>query len=215
MTVPPPTDATPTPPPPPERQPLTPQLPPRERRRNQLIAVVALVTVWVLLWGTLSWANVLGGLAVAAIVLTVFPLPPVTFAGRIRPLGVLRFLVRFLSDIVAASIQIAALAFRFGHPPRSAIIGVPLKVNSDLNLTLVGEAVSLVPGSLILDVDRAAGILYIHVLGVNNHEEVERFRQSVYAEEERIITAIGSAAERQRLTLPPPAGPTGTGHSER
>src|SRR5690606_8473649 len=164
-------------------------LTPRDRRRNRIIAVTVLVTVWILLWGTVSWANLLSGLVVAAVVLTAFPLPPVTFAGRIRLIGSLRFLIRFLSDIVAASIQISLLAFRFGHTVHSAIIAVPLRVNSDLNLTLTGEAVSLVPGSLILDVDRARGILYIHVVGVATDEEVEAFRRSVYEVEARIVRA--------------------------
>src|SRR5690606_20892979 len=45
----------------PPRPPLT----PRDRRRNRIIAVTVLVTVWILLWGTVSWANLLSGLVVA------------------------------------------------------------------------------------------------------------------------------------------------------
>ncbi|MEE3922594.1 Na+/H+ antiporter subunit E [Micromonospora sp. BRA006-A] len=37
--------------------------------------MTGLVTVWVLLWGTFSWANVISGLVVAAVLLVVFPLP--------------------------------------------------------------------------------------------------------------------------------------------
>lgn len=188
---------------------------PRDRRRNRVIAVTVLVIVWILLWGTVNWANLLTGLVVAAIVLTVFPLPPVSFAGRIRPLGALRFLVRFLSDIVVASVQIALLAFRFGRQVHSAIIAVPLRVTTDLNLTLTSEAVSLVPGSLILEVDRNRGILYIHVLGVSTHEEVESFRRSVYEVEARLVSAMGSQEELQRLAQPIPAQSIDVNQPER
>ncbi|WUW39780.1 Na+/H+ antiporter subunit E [Micromonospora rifamycinica] len=184
----------PSPPEHPEDLPLT----PAARRRNRAVAMIVLVTVWVLLWGTLSWANVLGGLVVGLVVLTVFPLPPVTFAGRLHPLPLLRFALRFLRDLVVASVQIAALALRFGHPPLGAIIAVPLRVRSDLNLTLTAEALSLVPGSLIVEVDRDAGILYVHVLGVRDRAEVERFRHGVLELEARLIAAIGST-EEQRL----------------
>ncbi|WP_442930809.1 Na+/H+ antiporter subunit E [Micromonospora sp. NBC_00421] len=170
-------------------------LTPAARRRNRAVAMVVLVTVWVLLWGTLSWANVLGGLVVGLVVLTVFPLPPVTFAGRLHPLPLLRFTWRFLRDLVVASVQIAALAFRFGHTPQGAIIAVPLRVRSDLNLTLTAEALSLVPGSLIVEVDRDTGTLYVHVLGVRTREEVERFRDGVLELEARLIEAIGSTQE--------------------
>ncbi|WP_089158181.1 Na+/H+ antiporter subunit E [Micromonospora sp. NBS 11-29] len=187
----------------PARKPLT----RRVRWRNRAVAVVGLVTVWVLLWGTLSWANLISGLVVAAVLLVVFPLPPVTFAGRIRPLPLARFLVRFLWDLVVASAQVAWLAVRFGHPPRGAIIAVRLRVNSDLNLTLTAEALSLVPGSLILEADRETGTLYVHVIGVRTLDEVERFRHDVLALEGRIVAAVGSAEELDRLRHPEPTGP--------
>jgi multicomponent Na+:H+ antiporter subunit E len=180
--------------------------PARVRWRDRLTAVVGLVTVWMLLWGVFSWANLISGLVVAAVVLAVFPLPPVTFAGRPRPLGLLRFAWRFLTDLVVASAQLAVLAFRFGHHPRSAIIRVPLRVPSDLVLTLTGEAVSLVPGSLIVDTDQASTTLYIHVIAVPDREAVERFRHDVYEVEARIVRAIGSDAEIAMLDRPVPAG---------
>lgn len=176
---------------PPPQPPLT----RRDRRRNRITTVTVLVGVWVLLWGRFTWVNVASGLLVAVVVLTVFPLPPVTYAGRVHPLGLLRFAERFLRDLVVASVQIAATAFRFGHVPRSAVIAVPLRVTSDLNLTLTANALSLVPGSLIVDVDRAAGVLYVHVFGVRSRAEAERFRGGVRDLETRIVRAVGSAHE--------------------
>ncbi|WP_428965242.1 Na+/H+ antiporter subunit E [Micromonospora fluostatini] len=185
-----------------------PPLTPRDRRRNKVTAVIGLIVVWVLLWGTLSWANILSGLVVALIVLAVFPLPPVKFSGRVRLLPSLRFVLRFFYDLVVASAEIAWLALRFGHTPRSAIIAVPLRVTSDLNLTLTAEALSLVPGSLILEVDRSTGTLYVHVINVRSREEVERFRRSVLELEARIVNAIGSPEERRRLAEPAPHTPS-------
>ncbi|MEU1603016.1 Na+/H+ antiporter subunit E [Micromonospora matsumotoense] len=212
MSPPPPEDMSPqrsgdpAPPEHPEDLPLT----PAARRRNRAVAMIVLVTVWVLLWGTLSWANVLGGLVVGLVVLTVFPLPPVTFAGRLHPLPLLRFTLRFLRDLVVASVQIAALALRFGHPPLGAIIAVPLRVRSDLNLTLTAEALSLVPGSLIVEVDRDAGILYVHILGVRDRAEVEQFRRGVLELEARLIEAIGSAQELRLVREHTPPALEGT-----
>ena len=173
--------------------------PARTRWRDRIVAAVVLVAVWMLLWGVFSWANLVTGLAAAAVVLAVFPLPPVTFAGRPRAVALLRFAWRFVADLVSASVQLAVLAFRFGHQPRSAIIRVPLRVPSDLVLTLTGEAVSLVPGSLIVDTDQASTTLYIHVIGVSGREAVEEFRRSVYETEARIVRAIGSDAEISML----------------
>nr|WP_221374127.1 Na+/H+ antiporter subunit E [Actinoplanes polyasparticus] len=171
----------------------------RGRWRDKCIAALGLTVIWVLLWGSFSALTVVGGLAIAVVVLAVFPLPAVTYAGRIHPLGVLRFAGRFVLDMVVASFQVVSLAFRFGHVPRSAIVAVTLRAPSDLNLTMTAEALSLVPGSLIVDVDRRRGVLYVHVLGVESAEEAEQFEQDVLDLERRIVRAFGSPTERRVL----------------
>jgi multicomponent Na+:H+ antiporter subunit E len=181
-------------------------VPARTRWRDRIVAAAVLVTGWMLLWGVFSWANLISGLVVAAVVLGVFPLPPVTFAGRPRPPALLRLGLRFCTDLVIASGQLVVLAFRFGHQPRSAIIRVPLRVPSDLVLTLTGEAVSLVPGSLIVDTDKTSTTLYIHVIAVPDRDAVEQFRHSVYETEARIVRAIGSDAEISMLDRPASTG---------
>ncbi|MDG4824643.1 Na+/H+ antiporter subunit E [Asanoa sp. WMMD1127] len=172
----------------------------RTRRNNTIGALLGMTLVWILLWGTFSWANLIGGLLVAGVVLIAFPLPPVVFGGRLRPIPLLRFAALFLWDLVLASVQVAALAFRPGEPPRSAIIGVRLRVNTDLNLTLTAEALTLLPGSLILEVDRAAGVLYVHVLDVRDRVDAEHFHRDVLALERRIVEAIGAPAEVARVS---------------
>ncbi|MFV2016953.1 Na+/H+ antiporter subunit E [Micromonospora sp. LOL_023] len=174
------------------------------RWRSQLIAAAVLVVLWNLFYGQFSVGNLIGGALVALVVITVFPLPPVAFEGRIRPLAVLRFLGRFVVDLFAASAQVAWAAVRFGHTPRSAVIAVRLRVRTDLNMTLTGEALSLLPGSLIVEADAATGTLYIHVLDVTDQGGVERAREKVLALEARIVRAIGSADEVRQLDVPAP-----------
>ncbi|WP_328471889.1 Na+/H+ antiporter subunit E [Actinoplanes sp. NBC_00393] len=173
--------------------------------RDRCVAAAALTGIWMLLWGSVTWLTLIGGLIIAVIVLAVFPLPPVTYAGRVHPLGVLQFAVRFAADLVVSSVQVAILAFRPGRVPRSAVIAVPLRVPSDLGLTLTGEALSLVPGSLIVEADRETGVLYVHVLNVVDTADAERFRRQVLALEHRIVHAFGSATERRAYHEETPA----------
>lgn len=172
------------------------------RWRTQIVAVAALVVLWNLFYGRFSVGNLLGGTLVALVVVTVFPLPPVAFEGRIRPLALLRFLARFVVDLFTASAQVAWTAVRFGHTPRSAVIAVRLRVRTDLNLTLTAEALSLIPGSLIVEADPASGTLYVHVLDVVDHRDVEQVRRKVLALEERIVRAVGSADDVRQLDDP-------------
>ena len=173
------------------------------RFRDELIAFGWLVVIWNLLWGEFTFGNLLGGMLVAVAVLVFFPLPSVTFGGRLRPLALLAFVIRFNYELITASFHVAWLAVRPAAPPRSAIIGVPLRVKSDLNLTLTAEVVSLVPGTLIVDVNRETGTLYLHVLQVRGPEDLRINRQRVYMLERMIVRSLGSPAELAKVRAEP------------
>lgn len=169
------------------------------RWRDQLVAAGWLVLVWNLLWGDLSWGNLVGGLAAGLAVLLFFPLPSVTFGGRIRPWAALTFAGRFVAELVAASIHVAGVALRPGCRPHGGIVAVPLRVRTDLNLALTAEVVSLVPGTLILEVDRESATLYVHVLHVRGPYDLLAARDRVWDVERRLVHALGSAAEVRQV----------------
>ncbi|MGV9369512.1 Na+/H+ antiporter subunit E [Micromonospora tulbaghiae] len=173
------------------------------RRRDQAVALAWLVVAWMLLWGDVSWGNLFAGLVVGVAVLLFFPLPPVTFGGRVRPRALLVFAATFVVELISASVHVAGVALHFGYRPRGAIIAVPLRVRTDLNLALTAEVISLVPGTLILDVDRAEGVLYVHLLDVRGPEDITASRERVLAVERRIVRAIGSPDEVRRLDIEP------------
>lgn len=173
------------------------------RRRDQAVALGWLVVAWLLLWGDVSWGNVLTGLAIGAAVLFFFPLPPVTFGGRLRPGPLLVLAGTFVGELVSASMHVAAVALRPGYRPRGGIIAVPLRVRTDLNLALTAEVISLVPGTLILDIDRTRGVLYVHVLDVRGPEDLTGSRDRVLAVERRIVRAVGSPTEVRQLDTEP------------
>jgi multicomponent Na+:H+ antiporter subunit E len=162
---------------------------------RQLPALVWLVLVWLLLWGTWSWANVLGGVAVAFLVTRLVPLPSVVENIRVRPLAVLGFVLVFSRDLLVASAEVAWRALRPGPPPRSAVITVGLRTDSDLLLTVTSEALTLVPGSIVLDLDRDRRTLAVHLLHVRDHTDLERQRAGVLLMEERVVRAFGRSRE--------------------
>jgi multicomponent Na+:H+ antiporter subunit E len=174
-----------------------------------------LVLVWVLLWGTLSWANVLSGLLVAVVVTRALPLPGVTEHARFRPLGVLIFVGVFLRDLAVSSVQVAWAAIRAGGRVRSAIIVAQLRTDSDLLLTLIAETLTLVPGSMVLDLDREHRRMLVHVLPVATEEDVDRQRAAVLAVEDRVVRAFGSAADIAALDRSRPSAPVDPGGRTR
>jgi multicomponent Na+:H+ antiporter subunit E len=165
----------------------------------QPATAIFLVGIWLLLWGRVTPGLIASGILVAALAMALFPMPALEIRGRPRPLAVVAFLLRFQYDVVVASVQVAWLALRPGPEPPCAVIAVDLHTRSDLLMTLVAEGLSLVPGSLVVEVDRASRILYLHVIGVHDRDDVERERERALAFEARTIRAFGSPLDRDRL----------------
>ncbi len=179
--------------------------------RHQLPLMAWLVLVWMLLWGTWSWANLISGIAVALAVTVLLPLPPVIGGARVHPVGLLVFVGTFVVDLVRSAALVAWQTIRPGGIHNSAIIRVQLRTDSDLLLTIVAESLTLVPGSLVIDMDRERRTLSLHILHVRDLADVESRRAAVLAEEERVVRAFGSADEIAALAHAPGEAPAGSG----
>ncbi|TFC26336.1 Na+/H+ antiporter subunit E [Cryobacterium sp. TMT2-18-3] len=166
---------------------------------NQVPFFLGLVLLWMLLWGSFSWLNLLTGMLLAAIVSVGFYLPAVELGLRLNLWYTLIFLGRLGFDIVRGSLQVAVLALSPRYTPSNAIVAVHLRTRSDFILTLTGVSTSIVPGAIVVDVDRVRSTLYLHVLNVHRPDQVERFRNGVLDEERRIVMALGSREDMERL----------------
>lgn len=159
---------------------------------NQLPLLIWLVVLWTLLWGNLSWLNLVTGIIVAVIVMRVYYLPPVELSGRFNVGWAAVFIVKFLWDVIRGSFHVAWIAINPTRRPSSSVIAVHLRSRSDLVMLLVSLNISLVPGSLVVEADRYAAVLYIHALDVHDAASVDRARQTVLRAERLIVRVIGS-----------------------
>jgi multicomponent Na+:H+ antiporter subunit E len=172
------------------------------RLRDQLPLLVALVLVWNLLWGTWSWANLISGAVIAVAVTWLLPLPPVSDGLAFHPAALLRYLTRFVLDLATSSVQVAWAALRPRGLDAGAVITVDLRTDSDLLLTLITESLCLVPGSIVIDLDREERTIALHLLSVRDLAAVERQRAEVLATEERVVRAFGTDADIAALDRP-------------
>lgn len=166
---------------------------------HQIPMLVWLVVLWSLLWGAFSWLNLLTGAIVALLVTRVFYLPPLRLSGRFNPWWAFVFAAHFTYDLFRASVQVAWIAVDPRKTPTSSVVAVQLRSRSDLIMTLVSIAISLVPGSLVVEADRLRGVLYVHVLATENLDDVESGRATVLAVERRIVRALGSREEYELI----------------
>ncbi|WP_370617550.1 Na+/H+ antiporter subunit E [Mumia sp. Pv 4-285] len=184
------------------------------RRALEWPVLLWLTLVWVLLWGEFSVGNILAGLVISVAIIRVFPLPPIDFTGRLHPWRIVVLVYAFFRDLVLSSIQVAGIVLRFGYQPVNSVIVVPMRTRSDLALMMTSEIVSLVPGSLLIEVSRKDWTLQIHVIETRDTGDVEAARQRVWDEEERVVRALGNAADIARIEQPPPSLPPGVRRAE-
>jgi len=179
------------------------------RLRRQLPFFVWLVVLWMLLWGQFTVLSLLTGIGAAVLVTAVFRLPPVELSGRVDPWWGLVFVLEFLAALVRGSLTVAWQVLDLRRRPGAAIIAVPMRTDDDLIMTHTAVTASLIPGSLIVEADRDRRILYLHVIGVSSAADVERQRRSVLHWEERIVRAVGSLAQLEKLRANPSAPAAG------
>jgi multicomponent Na+:H+ antiporter subunit E len=189
---------------------MTPGRPSTPRRRTlQWPVLLWLTLVWTLLWGELAVLTVVSGLVIAIVVCLVFPLPMLAMKVRVRPQWLLWLVLRFLWDVVVASVQVAVKTLQFGRQPRNAVIEVDLHTRSDFVLTVIAQMVSLVPGSLVVEARASTHTMFLHVLDVGDREGAEAFREQVFALERRVVLALG--VDTESVSTPSVNGTEGEG----
>lgn len=177
------------------------------RRATHISALVGLTLLWFALGDEVGLGRIVVGLLVALLVFVMFPLPDVRFGGRVRVLGVLWFLARFVADLVKASIEVGWLAVRPKPVPPGAVVAVEMHTRSEFHLTVTALALSLIPGSVIIDVDRTTSTLYVHVFAVTDRADVEKFRREVLEMELRLLRAIGARDDYEQAAAQTPGPP--------
>lgn len=162
-----------------------------------------LTGVWVLLWGNVSAANILGGIVVGLFVMTVLALPPVPVEGRVHPLSVVKLVGVLVYYALVSSVQVAWASIRPGPPPVNAVLRYRVSIKSDLVLTFMVDALNMVPGTLVLEIDREDRVLYIHALDVGKPDAIDQFRVIVRKYELAFIAAFERDAEWHPAQLAP------------
>lgn len=143
--------------------------------RSRWPVLVAIIVMWIALWGQVSVANILGGALVAVAVLVL--------ARSIRPRPVehfsfeptVRYLWTFAGQLVVATWEVIKAVVR-PDTIRPGILAMRLEHASDAVVTLVANSITLTPGTLTLETERHDGVavLYVHALDLGDEAGVRR-----------------------------------------
>lgn len=165
---------------------------------SRLPLLAWLVIAWLALWGEVSVANLVSGLAVGAALLVVFPNPSLS-VGPVRPVWMVVFHAYFLIKLCQATAIVAWEVVAPRSRIREGIIGVAVTTDSDAVITIVANAISLTPGTLTVEVGEDPSTLFVHVLHLHDVEEI---RMEVRRLEWLALQAYGSPEKRDKVVSP-------------
>ncbi|NLS09377.1 Na+/H+ antiporter subunit E [Nesterenkonia sp. MY13] len=168
---------------------------PRTPLKLELPLILFLGVFWMAVWQSFDLGTFIIGVVYGTIAVRVFYLPPLRGTGRINPIWLLVLVLRFLGKMVYASFQVSWIILVKGPRVRNSIISIQLRSHDDLMITLVTHHLGLVPGSVLLDVDRTTATLYLHALNVTDDYRAEKIRQDALRTEALLIRALGNRSD--------------------
>jgi multicomponent Na+:H+ antiporter subunit E len=125
-------------------------------------------------------------------------LGPTRYHGRLWRAIV--FLALYVRGFIAASLRVTHDVLTLPFHMRPGVIRIPLEAETDLEITVFANLISLTPGSLTLDVSNDRSELYVHVMFTDG--DVDRLRREIKDQLERRVLGL--------LRGPPPRQDAGT-----
>jgi multicomponent Na+:H+ antiporter subunit E len=159
---------------------------------SRLTLGAILVAVWLLLWGSITVANVLSGIAVAAFLFAVYPSDlPWRPSGRVRPGPFLVLCGRFVVDVVWSNVWLTIAVLGPQRSVHTELVRVELRVGDPRLIAMVTNLTALTPGAMVVRVDAegARPVVLVHVLSVR---DPDRFASAMLGLERRCVRALGS-----------------------
>ena len=137
---------------------------------------VFLAITWAALTSEMTLANFSGGFAVGYVILWFVGRATgnTRYAGKV--VQVLRFALRFLWELLVATLRVAIDIVTPKHLMKPAILAIPVKSSSVAEATMLANVITLTPGTLSLDVSPDGSVIYVHAMYV---DDAEATRQSI------------------------------------
>lgn len=158
------------------------------QRRFHFGSVLWITFIWVMLMGQLTRANVIAGVIIGLVIVLGLPLPSMPLASaHIRWGAFAKLMLGWLWDLLKASVKVAWLALRRADPPQTAIIKVPMRVQSDIVLAFATTLFNLQPGGSVTDIDIGNRMLTVHLLDAGTPEALAQEIENVAKLERDLI----------------------------
>ncbi|MDF7823167.1 Na+/H+ antiporter subunit E [Pontiellaceae bacterium B12227] len=137
------------------------------------ITNVLISMLWALLTGRVTVGNLAVGFALGYLALTLMYSNAVEKSSYFqKTVQLIRFTLIFFKELIVSSWRVAVDVVKPLPLMRPGVIGIPLDAETDLEITLLANVISLTPGTLSLDVSKDRKTLYIHAMYVVNPDDL-------------------------------------------
>jgi multicomponent Na+:H+ antiporter subunit E len=156
---------------------------------NNFLANLLLAYVWALAIGQFSLQDLLSGFLLGYLALWIAQRgrPSSKYFSRIPQL--VQFAAVYFWDLVRANIRVAYDVVTPRHYMRPGVIAIPLDVETDTEISLLANLITLTPGTLSLDVSPDRRVPYIHAMYIDR-DDIEALRRSIKDNLERRVLQV-------------------------
>lgn len=161
-------------------------------KRLSLSMTLWLLVLWTLLFASFDPLVLLSGLLVALFIQLIFPLPRSRFFANFRLRQGLILAGVFLVDMVKAAVHVASVVVT-GRDYECGVVRIDLRSSADITMAVTAAMINLVPGTIVVELKRREGVIYLHVFDLEAQGGVEGVRAASLAQEERVLKALASA----------------------
>jgi multicomponent Na+:H+ antiporter subunit E len=136
---------------------------------------ILLSLLWALLTGEVSVGSLFTGFALGYFALVLlYPATGKKSSYFQKTVQFIRFALFFTKELLVSSYRVAIDVAKPLPLMRPGVIGIPLDAETDLEITMLANIISLTPGTLSLDVSKDRKTLYIHAMYVINPDDLRR-----------------------------------------
>jgi multicomponent Na+:H+ antiporter subunit E len=105
-----------------------------------------------------------------------------------KVLDLAAFLLFFVWEMILANLRVAYDVITPAYHMRPGILAIPLEAQTDDEITLLANFISLTPGTLSLDVSDDRKVLYIHAMFIDDEEKLRKEIKSGF--ERRLLDVL-------------------------
>lgn len=150
---------------------------------------LVLAFVWAFATGQLTTSNILIGLVLGYWVLFFTQRSDEGRSYFVRVWRVAKFIVFYLGQMIRSNLRVAYDVVTPKNYMRPGVIAVPLSVDTDAEIVLLANLITLTPGTLSLDLSPDRKTLYVHMMYIDVDAEQAR-RQIKEGLESRVLELL-------------------------